>query len=75
MSAGLPVVVTQVGGLTEAAQNYRGAVFVPPHDVEALAAALPKAAALRGQRFPDPHSWERTVDRYAAMFTAIGAVS
>lgn len=72
MSAGLPVVVTRVGGLTEAAQDYRGVVFVPPHDVDALVAALPKAAALRGQRFPDPHSWEQTIDRYAEMFNAIG---
>ncbi|MGH3695525.1 MAG: glycosyltransferase family 4 protein [Pseudonocardiaceae bacterium] len=73
MSAGLPVVVTRVGGLIEAARDYRGAIFVPPHDVDALGAALPKAATLRGQRFPDPHSWERTVDRYAEMFSAIGA--
>ncbi len=73
MSAGLPVVVTRVGGLIEAARDYRGAIFVPPHDVDALGAALPRAATLRGQRFPDPHSWERTVDRYAEMFSMIGA--
>ena len=36
MSAGLPVVVTAVGGLVEAVQDYPGAVLVPPQDRIAL---------------------------------------
>lgn len=75
MTAGLPVVVTHVGGLSEAARDYRGAIFVPPRDVDALVEALPKAAALRGRRFVDPHSWDRTVDNFAEVFRAIGVAS
>jgi glycosyltransferase involved in cell wall biosynthesis len=71
MSAGLPVIVTTVGGLVEAAQDYAGAVFVPPHDVRTLSAALLKAPALRGRRFQDPHSWECTVDRYSEIFRLV----
>ncbi len=72
MSTGLPVIVTAVGGLREAVSGYAGAITIPPKDPEALRAALPRAAALRGQRFADPHSWERTVQRYDALFTQIG---
>jgi glycosyltransferase involved in cell wall biosynthesis len=61
MSLGLPVVVTSVGGLPEAASGYAGAVFVPPADPAALKNALTKAAALTGQKFPDPRSWHDTV--------------
>jgi len=72
MSTGLPVIVTAVGGLREAVSGYAGAITIPPKDPEALRAALPRAAALRGQRFADPHSWERTVQRYDALFAQIG---
>ena len=61
MSLGLPVVVTSVGGLPEAAAGYAGAVFVPPADPAALKDALIKAAALTGQKFPDPRNWHDTV--------------
>lgn len=71
MSSGLPVVVTGVGGLREAVVGYEGAIVIPPRDPEALRAALLRAAALRGQRFADPHSWERTVTRYDALFTLL----
>jgi hypothetical protein len=40
MSAGLPVIVSDVGGLREAAAGYEGARLVPPQDPAALAAAL-----------------------------------
>jgi glycosyltransferase involved in cell wall biosynthesis len=75
MTAGLPVVVADVGGLSEAAEDYGGAIFVPPRDVDALVEALPKAAALRGRRFADPHSWERTLDGFAEVFHATGVGS
>lgn len=61
MSWGLPIVVTSVGGLPEAASGYAGAVFVPPEDPAMLREGLMKAAALVGQKFPDPRSWQDTV--------------
>lgn len=64
MSAGLPTVVTSVGGLVEAASDYEGVTFVPPGDVEALTAALERLAGQRGRRFADPHSWDTTVASY-----------
>ena len=61
MSWGLPVVVTDVGGLPEAARGYGGAVFVPPRDTARLKAGIMRAAAMAGQRFADPGDWGRTV--------------
>jgi glycosyltransferase involved in cell wall biosynthesis len=61
MSWGLPIVVTSVGGLPEAASGYGGAVFVPPGDPAMLKEGLTKAAALAGQKFTDPRSWHDTV--------------
>lgn len=40
MAAGLPVVATAVGGLTEIVQHDKTGLLVPPADVSALAAAL-----------------------------------
>ena len=67
MSAGLPVVVAAVGGLVEAVQGYPGAILVPPRDPVALRQALPLLLARRGQRYPDPHSWDRTAAEYRAL--------
>ena len=61
MSWGLPVVVTDVGGLREAARGYGGAVFVPPRDTAGLRAGIMRAAAMAGQRFKDPGDWGRNV--------------
>ena len=72
MSAGLPIVVTSVGGLVEAASGYEGVRFVPPADVEALTSALTELSALRGQRYPDIRSWENTVSSYRAIFVELG---
>ena len=68
MSWGLPVVVTSVGGLPEAADGYEGAIFVPPGDPVILKAAIQKAARMVGQRFRDPRDWAETLDAllYAA---------
>lgn len=66
MSRGLPVVVTRVGGLVEAAHEYEGAVLVPPRDPVALRSAIGTVAGLSGRRFADPHSWERTAQRFKA---------
>ena len=67
MSAGLPVVVTAVGGLVEAVQDYPGALLVPPRDPPALRDALLQLLERRGQRYQDPHSWQRTVDVYRTL--------
>lgn len=68
MSHGLPVVVTRVGGLTEAVEGYDGAILVPPHDPDALRSALLRVAGRRGERYPDPHSWDTSVARLGALW-------
>ena len=72
MSEGLPVVVTSVGGLVEAAGSYQGTRFVPPGDPAALAQALAEMPARRGERYDDPASWDNTVDALAELFARIG---
>jgi glycosyltransferase involved in cell wall biosynthesis len=67
MSCGLPIVVTSVGGLPEAADGYRGAIFVPPNDPAMLKSGIKEAIQLVGQRFTDPRSWRETVN---AIFSA-----
>jgi glycosyltransferase involved in cell wall biosynthesis len=71
MSAGLPVVVTSVGGLAEAVSDYPGALLVPPRDVRALRGALLGLPALRGNRYADPHSWESVADEFTSLFAQI----
>jgi glycosyltransferase involved in cell wall biosynthesis len=71
MSNGLPLVITDVGGLPEAVADYEGAILVPPHDPAALLDAIRKLPDLRGQRYSDPHSWERTVARYGALMRQV----
>jgi len=68
MSRGLPLVVTDVGGLREAAGDYEGAVFVPPRNREALKAGIEDAVKMAGRRFPDPRDWGEVIDAlvYAA---------
>lgn len=71
MSHGLPVIVTRVGGLVEAAGDYEGVVFVPPKDPAAIRDAIRQIPALRGRRFADPHSWDRTVACYDRLFQTL----
>ena len=75
MSQGLPVIVTTVGGLVEAAREYAGAEFVPPRDVHALQAAIRNLPARAGQRYPDPHSWQNTVQKLDTLFSGIFGAS
>ena len=67
MQRGLPVIVTRVGGLTEAAGAYTGASFVPPAEPGAIAAALAAWLPGRGARHEDPHSWDATRRAYDAL--------
>jgi glycosyltransferase involved in cell wall biosynthesis len=57
MDAGLPVVVTDVGGLREATRGYAGAVLVSADGPGSLRDGLRKAMALRGRRYEDASSW------------------
>jgi glycosyltransferase involved in cell wall biosynthesis len=72
MAYGLPVVVTEVGGLVEATGDYAGALRVPPSNPEAIRSALHEAAKLKGQRFADLHSWDRTLEGYESLFALTG---
>ncbi len=73
--AGLPVVISEVGGLQEAASSYEGALLVPPRDVVRLAAAMDEARSLRGQRFIDNGSWDESARKVVALAAAISATS
>ena len=61
---GLPVVVSAVGGLTEAVAGYEGAVLTEPADEAALLDAIRRGAALRGRRFDNPRDWAVTARLY-----------
>jgi glycosyltransferase involved in cell wall biosynthesis len=74
MSHGLPVVVTAVGGLVEAAGGYSGTRFAPPGQAGALASAIREASALTGRRHADPSSWDETVAAYDRLLARIGVL-
>lgn len=67
MSHGLPVVVTSVGGLVEAAGDYPGTTFVEAADPPALAEAIIAATGKVGTRHADTSSWGETVSAYARL--------
>jgi glycosyltransferase involved in cell wall biosynthesis len=71
LAAGLPVIVTAVGGLVEVVRDYAGAVLVPPQDPSALREALLKLSARRGERYPNPHSWQQPLDGYRALIAEV----
>jgi glycosyltransferase involved in cell wall biosynthesis len=75
MSAGLPVVVTAVGGLVDAVRDYPGALLIPPREPAALRDALLQVVGRRGQRYGDPHSWRHTVAGYRALIDQLGQAS
>lgn len=73
MDAGLPVVVTGVGGLREATEHYEGAVLVPPADPGALADGLRKGIAMRGETFQDAGSWDRNAEAVIELIDRAGS--
>jgi glycosyltransferase involved in cell wall biosynthesis len=75
MSNGLPLVITDVGGLPAAVADYEGAILVSPRDPSMLRDAIRRLPALRGQRFRNPHSWDRTVADYDELLQALGHIS
>jgi glycosyltransferase involved in cell wall biosynthesis len=70
-ACGLPVVVTAVGGLVEAAADYTGAVLVRPGSPDDLARGLLAAADLRGRMHAVPVTWQAVVQSYADIFAAV----
>jgi len=72
MNWGLPVIVTRVGGLPEAAADYDGAIFIPPDDERALKMAIQQSIQLAGQRFKDPRTWSESI---VAVLDAAGCES
>lgn len=71
MSAGLPVVVTAVGGLVQAVRDYPGALLVPPRDPAALRGALLALLPLRDRRYADPNSWQSVVRQFTALIDEV----
>ncbi|MBA3406436.1 MAG: glycosyltransferase, partial [Gemmatimonadaceae bacterium] len=71
MAYGLPIVMTDVGGNTEAAQGYEGLVLVPPADAPALTRALRGLHAMRGVRSHRDHSWQHVADGYEILFQKV----
>lgn len=71
MASGLPVIVTSVGGLVEAADGYAGTLSVEPQRPDQIREAFHRAWQLRGQRFEDVHSWDHTLARYDELFAEI----
>jgi glycosyltransferase involved in cell wall biosynthesis len=65
MGLGLPVITTNVGGLTEAIADYEGAVLVPSKDPSELRKAIYQASDLQGKRFHSRGTWEDTVRFYS----------
>lgn len=79
MGAGLPTVVTKVGGLVEAVHDYSGAVLVDPGNPAALAEGIVEATALMGLPHVRPLTWEQIGDLYSRILyqvkeeSAVGA--
>jgi glycosyltransferase involved in cell wall biosynthesis len=71
MTTGLPVVVTAVGGLVEAAGGYSGTTFAEPGDVASLVTAIRTGATKIGGRHLDPHSWDEVTARFESCLEAV----
>ena len=67
---GLPVVITGVGGLQEAAAGYTGAVLAQPGDSGDLARGILAAADLRGRKHAVPLGWDRVAELYSEVIAA-----
>ena len=84
MNYSVPVVASDIGGITDIVQHERTGLLVPPGDAAALAAALTRlltdrslsstlgTAGLRALR--ESFSWDRIVDRWEAVYRRVAAV-
>ena len=75
MALGLPVVITDIPALVDAAAGYQGCTFVPVRDVGRLRDALLRVVEQRGARYSDPNSWEESAHRYKDLFALLKAPS
>ncbi len=83
MNYSVPVVASEIGGITDIVQHERTGLLVPPGDETALAAALTRlltdralsntlgTAGLRALR--GSFSWERIVDRWEAVYRRVAS--
>ena len=71
MAYGLPIVMTDVGGNTEAAHGYEGMVLVPPADPPALTRALRGLHTMRGVLSRHDHSWQHVAEGYEILFQEV----
>jgi hypothetical protein len=67
MQRGLPVVITVVGGLSEAARDYSGTVFVRLRNPRDLADGFMASMDLGGVRHHDVHTWDNSLDLFSAV--------
>jgi glycosyltransferase involved in cell wall biosynthesis len=75
MALGLPIVVTEIVALVDAAAGYEGCIFVPARDVDKLRDALLEVADRRGERYEDQNSWDETVRRYEQLIGRVGSAA
>lgn len=82
MGCGRPVVVSDLPALTELVVHGENGLVVPPDDPDQLAAtlvalaedrALRAALGAQGRTTARGLTWDRLVDRYAAMYAEVGA--
>jgi glycosyltransferase involved in cell wall biosynthesis len=71
MDAGLPVVLTDVGGLREAVDGYEGAVLVRERDPRALSDGLRAAQGLRGRRHVAANGWDDAAAAVLDLFAEV----
>jgi glycosyltransferase involved in cell wall biosynthesis len=71
MGFGLPVVVSHVGGLTEAAAGYDGVIFFTPKDVPALRDAILQSQSMRGKRFSSKGGWQQVANEMMEFISSL----
>ena len=84
LAAGLPMVVTAVGGNREIVEGGRNGLLVPPEDPQALAGAIShllEEPELRSQMAAASrvkaaeYSWSKITDRYEALYAELAGMS
>ena len=69
ISYGIPIIVSEVGGLKESMACYKGTIFVEPRDITQLTEKIIYSYTLKGCRYDNPHPCEKTVEAYNQIFT------
>jgi glycosyltransferase involved in cell wall biosynthesis len=72
MAFGLPIVASDVGGLSESLRKYRGTVFVRPEETGELAESLVRVISNPGVfEPPEELRWEKTADRWRMLIKSV----